>query len=180
MVATRSASWSTPTDAASSTRTGLLRPEEYASGDVTSVTSGSVRGLARELGIDENQLASTVEEFNAAITGGPFNPTVRDGSRTEGFTPSKSNWAQPLDTPPYTAYPVTCGITFTFGGLRIDPDARVLNTRGLPVPELHAAGELVGGLFYFNYPGGSGLTAGSVFGRRAGRSAAAAAVDRVG
>ncbi|MFI1332694.1 FAD-dependent tricarballylate dehydrogenase TcuA [Streptomyces sp. NPDC020845] len=158
----------------------LLRPEEYTSKDVTSVTSGSVRGLARELRIDEDRLASTVEEFNAAITGGPFNPTVRDGSRTEGITPPKSNWAQPLDTPPYTAYPVTCGITFTFGGLRIDPDARVLNTRGRPVPGLHAAGELVGGLFYFNYPGGSGLTAGSVFGRRAGRSAAAAAAARVG
>lgn len=153
----------------------LLRPEEYASKDVTKVESDTVAGLAKELGIDERQFASTVNEFNAAITGGPFDPTVKDGSRTEGITPPKSNWAQPLDTPPYTAYPVTCGITFTFGGLRIDRDARVLDTSGLPIPGLHAAGELVGGLFYFNYPGGSGLTAGSVFGRRAGRSAAATA-----
>ncbi|MEU5032275.1 FAD-dependent tricarballylate dehydrogenase TcuA [Streptomyces milbemycinicus] len=156
----------------------LLRPEEYASKDVTSVTSDTVRGLARELGIDEDRLVSTIEEFNAAIIDSPFDPTVKDGSRTEGIEPPKSNWAQPLDTPPYTAYPVTCGITFTFGGLRIDPDAHVLGTCGLPVPGLHAAGELAGGLFYFNYPGGSGLTAGSVFGRRAGRSAAAAAAGR--
>ncbi|MFE9006905.1 FAD-binding protein [Streptomyces sp. NPDC007875] len=92
----------------------LLLPEEYASEDATSVTSGSVRGLARELGIDESQLAATVEEFNAALTGAPFDPTAKDGSRTEGITPPKSNWAQPLDTPPSTAYPVTCGITFTF------------------------------------------------------------------
>ncbi|MEU5598378.1 FAD-dependent tricarballylate dehydrogenase TcuA [Streptomyces sp. NPDC020298] len=153
----------------------LLRPEEYASPNVTSVTSGSVPGLARALGIDEDQLCATVKEFNAAVTGGPFDPTIKDNSRTQGITPPKSHWAQPLDTPPYTAYRVTCGITFTFGGLRIDPDARVLDTSGLPVPGLHAAGELVGGLFYFNYPGGSGLTAGSVFGRRAGRSAAAGA-----
>jgi tricarballylate dehydrogenase len=68
---------------------------------------------------------------------------------------------------------VTCGITFTFGGLRIDADARVLDLSGRPLPGLYAAGELVGGLFWFNYPGGSGLTAGSVLGRRAGRSAAA-------
>jgi tricarballylate dehydrogenase len=69
-------------------------------------------------------------------------------------------------------FPVTCGITFTFGGLRIDPDARVLDTAGRAIPGLFAAGELVGGLFHFNYPGGSGLTAGSVFGRRAGHGAA--------
>src|SRR5262249_29731495 len=101
-----------------------------------------------------------------------FDPTVKDGCRTEGVTPPKSHWARPLDTPPYLAFPVTCGITFTFGGLRIDRDARVLDTGGTPLGGLYAAGELVGGLFWFNYPGGSGLTAGSVFGRRAGRSAA--------
>jgi tricarballylate dehydrogenase len=151
----------------------LLRPEEYRSAGITKVESDTLEGLAKELDIDVEQFVRTVEEFNGAITGGTFNPTIKDGVRTEGITPPKSNWAQPLDTPPYQAFPVTCGITFTFGGLRIDSEARVLDTTGQAIPGLYAAGELVGGLFYFNYPGGSGLTAGSVFGRRAGRSAVA-------
>ena len=91
---------------------------------------------------------------------------------TDGLDPPKSNWANPLDTAPYEAYAVTCGITFTFGGVRIDAEARVLDRAGHPIPGLHAAGELVGGLFYHNYPGGSGLASGAVFGRRAGASAA--------
>ena len=84
----------------------------------------------------------------------------------------KSNWANPLDTPPYKAFAVTCGVTFTFGGVAITPGARVLDAGGAPIPGLYAAGETVGELFYFNYPGGTGLTAGAVFGRIAGRSAA--------
>jgi tricarballylate dehydrogenase len=84
----------------------------------------------------------------------------------------KSNWANKLDTPPFEAYAITCGITFTFGGLRIEPDTgRVLDTGGEAIPGLYAAGELVGGLFYFNYPGGSGLVSGSVFGKIAGTAA---------
>ena len=78
----------------------------------------------------------------------------------------------PLDTPPYLGFAVTTGITFTFGGVRISPEARVLSTEGRAMPGLYAAGELVGGLFYNNYPGGTGLMAGSVFGRLAGRHAA--------
>ena len=77
-----------------------------------------------------------------------------------------------LDTPPFEAYGVTCGITFTFGGLRITPNAEVLDEDLEPIPGLFAAGELVGGLFYHNYPGGTGLMNGSVFGRIAGDSAA--------
>lgn len=151
----------------------LLRPEEYASEGVTKVESDTLEGLAKQLGLDEGRLVETVGRFNAAIApGGDFDPTVKDGCRTEGLTPPKSNWARALDTPPYAAFPVTCGVTFTFGGLHIDREARVLDTGGSPLPGLYAAGELVGGLFWFNYPGGSGLTAGSVFGRRAGRSAA--------
>ncbi|TNC21892.1 FAD-dependent tricarballylate dehydrogenase TcuA [Amycolatopsis alkalitolerans] len=150
----------------------LLRPEEYAAPGVTKVESDTLDGLAKELGIDEARFRRTVEDFNGAVTGERFNPTVKDGKRAEGITPVKSNWAQPLDTPPFTAFPVTCGITFTFGGLRIDDRCAVLDTAGRRVPGLFAAGELVGGLFYFNYPGGSGLTAGAVFGRRAGRAAA--------
>ena len=84
----------------------------------------------------------------------------------------KSNWANRLDAPPFEAYGVTCGITFTFGGLAVDAEARVLAEDGAPIPGLFAAGELVGGLFYFNYPGGTGLTSGAVFGRTAGANAA--------
>lgn len=150
----------------------LLRPEEYESAGVTKVESDSLKALAAGLGIDQSGLVRTVGEFNESITGEEFDPTVKDGKHTVGISPAKSNWAQPIDTPPFVGFPVTCGITFTFGGVRIDPDARVLDTAGRAIPGLFAAGELVGGLFHFNYPGGSGLTAGSVFGRRAGHGAA--------
>jgi tricarballylate dehydrogenase len=103
---------------------------------------------------------------------------VRDGRRTEGLAIDKSNWANAIDTPPFEAYAVTCGITFTFGGLRIDARAAVQSVDGGPIAGLFAAGELVGGLFYFNYPGGSGLTSGAVFGRIAGTSAAHSAAQR--
>lgn len=116
----------------------------------------------------------TVEAFNVAVqTDVPFNPAVKDGRGTTGLPLPKRNWANPLDTPPYEAYAVTCGITFTFGGLRIDTSGRVLDTYLNPIDGLYAAGELVGGLFYFNYPGGTGLASGAVFGRLAGSSAAA-------
>ena len=113
-----------------------------------------------------------MREFNAAVQPGSFDPSVKDGKRTAGIDPPKSNWAVPIDTPPFTAFPVTCGITFTFGGVRVDERARVLDDGGRPLPGLYAAGELVGGLFFHNYPGGSGLAAGAVYGRRAGYAAA--------
>jgi len=101
----------------------------------------------------------------------PFNPNVKDGRGTRGLAVPKSNWANTIDEPPFEAYAVTCGLTFTFGGVRIDVDGRVIDSDGAVIPGLYAAGEMVGGLFYFNYPGGSGLMAGSVFGRIAGTSA---------
>jgi tricarballylate dehydrogenase len=121
-----------------------------------------------------DEMVRTVNEFNAAVDQSiPFNPSIKDGRQTNGLAVPKSNWANPLDTPPYEAYGTTCGVTFTFGGLHVDRDAQVLAQDGSPINGLYAAGELVGGLFYFNYPGGTGLTAGSVFGRIAGRNAAA-------
>jgi tricarballylate dehydrogenase len=90
----------------------------------------------------------------------------------------KSNWANRLDSPPYVAFGVTCGITFTYGGLRIDGDGRVMTPEGTALPGLYATGELAGGLYYINYPGGAGLMSGSVFGRRAGRHAAAHAAGK--
>jgi tricarballylate dehydrogenase len=156
----------------------LLRQDEYTAPGVSRFETGTVGALAEKVGVDAGALERTVEEFNAAVRPGEFDPSVKDGKRTEGISPPKSNWAQPLDTPPFYGFAVTCGITFTFGGLRVDAHARVLDGRGRPVPGLHAAGELVGGLFYHNYPGGSGLTSGAVFGRRAGATAAVQAGSR--
>jgi tricarballylate dehydrogenase len=151
----------------------LLRTEEYDSALVTGACAESLSELAAQLCIDGDALAETVAAFNAAVRDDvPFDPAVKDGRGTVGLDPPKSNWAQALDQPPYWAFAVTCGVTFTFGGLRIDPDARVLDEAGAPIDGLYAAGELVGGLFHGNYPGGTGLTAGAVFGRRAGSGAA--------
>jgi tricarballylate dehydrogenase len=101
-----------------------------------------------------------------------FDPTVKDGRCTEGLALNKSNWANTLDEPPYLAFGITCGITFTFGGVRVDPSTHVIDTDGEVIPGLFAAGEMVGGLFYGNYPGGTGLMSGAVFGRIAGETAA--------
>ncbi len=151
----------------------LLR-DEYRQPHASRVTADSVEELAGRLeGVDEEGFLRTVRDFNAAVRRHVrFDPAARDGRSTHGLDPDKSNWANPLDRPPFEAFAVTCGITFTFGGLRIDRGARVLDESGRPVPDLFAAGELVGGLFHDNYPGGSGLTAGAVFGRIAGMRAA--------
>jgi len=106
------------------------------------------------------------------VQGGTFDPTIRDGLATKGLELPKSNWAQRLDTPPFVAYPVTGGITFTFGGVKVDARAAVVSTRWEPIPGLYACGEMVGGIFHANYPGGTGLMSGAVFGRLAGTYAA--------
>jgi len=151
---------------------GLLR-EEYRIREVTKAEASTLGELARKLEIDPAGLERTVAAFNQAVQPGDFNPAILDGKATRGLTPPKSNWALPLDAPPYLGYAVTCGITFTFGGLRVDTRARVLDTEDRVIPGLYGAGELLGGLFYHNYPGGAGLMAGAVFGRLAGESAAA-------
>ncbi|MFP6744205.1 MAG: FAD-dependent tricarballylate dehydrogenase TcuA [Alphaproteobacteria bacterium] len=150
----------------------LLR-DEYRIRQVTKVTADSLEDLTARLdGVDSAAALATIKAFNHAVrTDIPFDPNVKDGRRTEGLGPAKSNWANAIDEPPFEAYGVTCGITFTFGGLRIDGDGRVLDGDLAPLPGLHAAGELVGGLFYFNYPGGTGLTSGAVFGRLSGATA---------
>jgi tricarballylate dehydrogenase len=151
----------------------LLR-DEYRIRQVTRVAANTLEGLAAKLeDVDAARALETLTAYNAAVrTDVPFDPNVKDGRGTAGLAIPKSNWANTLDTPPYEAYAVTCGITFTFGGLRIDPTACVLDVDLAPIPGLYAAGEMVGGLFYENYPGGTGLTAGAVFGRIAGTSAA--------
>jgi tricarballylate dehydrogenase len=146
----------------------LLRAEEYDMPGVTVEVADSIGALATRLGIAADNLVATVATFNAAIDrAAPFDPTVKDGRRAD-VDPPKSNWASPLETPPFYGYPVTCGITFTFGGLAADTDGRVRGEDGRPIPGLFVAGEMLGGLFAGNYPGGAGLAAGAVFGRRAG------------
>ena len=149
----------------------LLR-EEYRIREVTKAEASTVDELGRKLEIDVPGLERTVRAFNEAVQPGDFNPAVLDGKGTRGITPPKSNWALPLDRPPFVGFAVTCGITFTFGGLRVTPRAEVLDTEDRAIPGLYAAGELVGGLFYQNYPGGAGLMAGAVYGRLAGEHAA--------
>ena len=155
----------------------LLRPE-YGDKAVTRVVANSIEELASKLeGVNANGFLRTVKEYNASIKKEvPFDHSVKDGRCTEGVDPPKSNWANTLDTPPFEAYLVTCGITFTFGGLRINHETgQVMNVHRHPIPGLYTAGEMVGGLFYFNYPAGTGLVSGTVFGRIAGLGAAAAA-----
>jgi tricarballylate dehydrogenase len=154
--------------------TSILR-DEYRIRQVTKVVADTLEELVSKMeNVDQQGFIDAVAAYNAAVqTDVPFDPNVKDGRGTEGLDVRKSNWANRIDTPPYEAYQVGCGITFTFGGLRIDPaSGQVLDCDLTPIPGLYAAGELVGGIFYFNYPGGTGLMSGSVFGRLAGDSAA--------
>ncbi len=153
------------------TTSPLLREEEYGSRPIAMAEADSLDELALALGIDPAGLERTISEFNDNIVDAPFDPTVKDG-RASHVEPPRSNWANPLTTPPFVGYAVRCGVTFTFGGIRIDDHARVVDDRDQPIAGLYAAGEMAGGLFSGNYPGGSGLTAGGVFGRRAGWHAA--------
>jgi len=146
----------------------MLRSEEYEMPGVSVETADRVEDLAARIGLDPEALAKTVNDYNNSIDLAiPFDPNVKDG-RMATTTPVKSNWATPLTTGPFHAYAVTCGITFTFGGLKSDTNGRVMTNSGEPIPGLYVCGEMLGGLFAGNYPGGSGLAAGVVFGRRAG------------
>ncbi len=137
------------------------------------IVADSLRELVDRLPVERAACLETLERYNAGLApGGAFDPTVKDGLATRDLELPKSNWAQRLDAPPFVAYPVTGGITFTFGGVRVNAQAQVLSTRWQPIPGLYACGEMVGGLFHTNYPGGSGLMSGAVFGRIAGANAA--------
>lgn len=151
----------------------LLR-DEYRIKQVTKVEARSLEELAAKLeGVNPKRFLQTVKEYNASVRQDiPFNSVVKDGKCTEGLAVPKSNWANIVDTPPFQAYAVTCGITFTFGGVKVSTHAAVQSVAGRDIPGLYAAGEMVGGLFYFNYPSGTGLVSGAVFGRIAGSQAA--------
>jgi tricarballylate dehydrogenase len=148
---------------------GLLEPR-YATSEP--IVAPNLAELVRKLEVNRDTALRTLEEFNAAAGHGQFNPAQRDAMATRGLPLPKSNWAQKLDAPAFYAYPVTGGITFSFGGLKIDQRAAVIGTDWEPIAGLYTCGEMVGGLFHNNYPGGSGLMSGAVFGRIAGTNAA--------
>lgn len=139
--------------------------------DQPPVTVDTLKELAEKLELDAAALEKTVQEFNAAIGPGDFDPLVRDGKATTGIEPPKSNWAFPIEKPPYMAYPLTCAITFTFGGIRTDSRARVISPGGAAIPGLYAAGEVTG-LYYHVYPVGTSVLRAATFGRLAGAHAA--------
>ncbi|BAN49103.1 FAD-dependent tricarballylate dehydrogenase TcuA [Metapseudomonas resinovorans] len=151
-----------------------LLPDEYRGRQVSRVQADTLEALAHQLeGMHAPALLQTLREFNGAVRREvPFNPAIRDGRSAEGLAIPKSNWANPLERPPFVAYAVTCGITFTFGGLKVNSHAQVLDEEDRAIPGLYAAGELVGNLYFQHYAGGAGLTSGAVLGRIAGACAA--------
>ncbi|KAL2831462.1 hypothetical protein BDW59DRAFT_140199 [Aspergillus cavernicola] len=166
-----------------------LRQEEYRAERVERITANTLEELAEKCsqrGLqDRDQFLHTIKEYNEAVYAHrqenpefEWNPAIRDGVSTQSNTKQlelpKSNWALSIDQAPFLAVKVSCGITFTFGGLAVDPEnARLLqSSTGRPIPNVFCVGEMMGGLFYDNYAGGSGLTSGAVFGRRAGNAAA--------
>lgn len=170
--------------------TPWLRSEEYRDERVERITADSIEELAHECvakGLrNPEAFVETVTEFNDAVAvfqmenpNRKWDPSIKDGLSTQSSAQklplAKSNWATSLTKGPFVAVKVTCGITFTFGGLAVDPETTgvISSTTNSVVPGLFCVGEMLGGLFYDNYPGGSGLTSGAVFGRRAGQAAAA-------
>ena len=150
----------------------MLR-DEYRIKRVSKVRANTLEELCQKMeDVNAEKALATIKEYNKAVmTEVPFDPNVKDGRGTKGLAIPKSNWANTVDEPPFEAYAVTCGLTFTFGGLKITSEGEVESTDGPPIPGLFAAGELVGGLFYHNYPGGTGLVSGAVLGKLAGDGA---------
>jgi len=149
--------------------------DEYRIKQVTKVRADTLEELVKKMdGVNAQNALREIREYNKAVQKDiPYNMAIKDGRCTKGLRINKSNWANTIEDPPFEAYGVTCGVTFSFGGLKITTDGEVQDTGGNPIPGLYAAGELVGGIFYHNYPGGTGLTSGSVFGKLSGTSAAA-------
>ena len=146
---------------------------EYRFHDAHFVEAENLEELVAKMeGVDALAALETLSNYNAAVKDEiTFDPTILDGKSASGLAVNKSNWAQKIDTGPYRAFPVTGGITFTYGGLKVDAQGSVLRADGSSIDGLYACGELIGGVFYAGYPGGSGLTSGAVFGRIAGTGA---------
>jgi len=139
--------------------------------DQPPVVAESVAALAAKLEVPAATLEATVARFNAACVPGEWKPLVADGVHTAGLTPPKSNWAMPLDQGPFHAYPIMSANVFTFGGVKVDGQARVLDHDGNAIPGLYAAGEVIG-LFWGTYTGATSVLKGLVFGRAAGQDIA--------
>jgi len=138
------------------------------------IEAPTIRELAGKLTLDPDALEATVNGFNAAVQPGTFDDTILDDCRTQGLTPDKTHWARRLETPPFLAYPVRPGITFTYLATRVNSHARMLMKDGRPSANMFAAGEIMAGnVLGRGYAAGMGMTIGSVFGRIAGREAAA-------
>ena len=168
--------------------TSRLRKEEYADDVVEKITAPTIEELTNRLmnkGLqDKESFLRNVREYNDAVhqyrTEHPdaeWDPAIKDGLSTQSsrrsLSVAKSNWALPIEKGPFLAVKIACGITFTFGGLAIDPrTSGVLSESGEVILGLFCTGEMIGDLYYNNYPGGSGLTAGTVFGMKAGHAAA--------
>jgi tricarballylate dehydrogenase len=155
--------------------------EEYRFYDAKYEEADSLKELLKKCnGLDAIAAEASLKEFNANTDPKTaFDPTIKDGKSSTSAGLSKSNWAQSIDAPPFRAYPVTGGITFTYGGVKISSNASIMDKAGSPMPGLFACGEMVGGVFWGGYPGGSGLTSGAVFGRIAGVNAAELALNSV-
>jgi len=139
------------------------------------ISADTLEDLVELLDIDDKaQAVRTLHAYNAAARDAEgFDPSQKDGLSTSGLSIEKTNWGIRLDTPPFHAYSATGGITFTFGGVKVNENTQVIGTDWRPLKGLYACGEMIGGLFYDNYPAGAGLVSGATFGRIAGRSAAA-------
>ncbi len=137
------------------------------------ILADSLGSLVKMLPINQARACEVLKQYNGAQRQGEFDPTQLDGLTAAGIQPPKSNWARRLEDPPFFAYPVTGGITFTYGGVKINEMAQVLDSNQKPISGLFACGEMVGGLFNHNYLAGTGLLSGAFFGRMAGASAAA-------
>ena len=143
----------------------------------TKYQAGTLIDLANKIKItDKENFINNINTFNKAVQSGNYNPHKLDGKKVKNIFPSRSNWALPLDNPPYLAYPVICGMTFCYGGLKTSINGELINKNGDIINGLYAVGEMVGGLWHNNYPSGGGMMAGAVFGKNAGKHASNKAI----
>lgn len=151
--------------------------DEYTTREATKVESDTLEGLAEKLeaeGVNKEKFLETVNEYNAACqNNATYNPNILDGLRTKGLEIEKTNWAMQINSPPYVAFGCRAGMTFTYGGIKINTDGEVQSEANQSIPGLYATGEIVGGLYYEKYMGGNGMVAGTIFGRAGARAAKA-------
>ena len=155
----------------------LLR-EEYDLEEATYYKADTLEELVGLLPVNRTEFLHTIHTYNDAVQERDYKPSEKDGKGTVGIQPAKTNWALKIEEGPFYAFPVTCGITFSFGGLHVNSSGHVLAKDETPIQGLFAAGEMIGGIFYDNYPGGSGLMSGAVFGKLSGTSAAQYVIEK--